>query len=275
MKKTYHLRTLGVLVSALAALGLAACDSGGDSGGAGGGSGGGTSAGPAAQTSTSSGGPATSSSSTGGNLTLSMIDDMEDMDGSILASTGRSGAWYVYNDASATGMQTPPVDPKGMTPFPMTALSPPRGSSMYAAHTSGSGFSVWGAGFGFDLSNSGGMNPVKSPYDASKYSGVHFFAKSNGPLGIRINIGDGNTTPEGGKCVSGGMMPTCSDDFGMALNLTDAWQEFTIKFSDMTQAGWAMQKLPAIDAKTLYSVHFQVAQGLPFDIWVDDIAFFN
>src|SRR5262245_29503993 len=133
MKKTL-LRSLGLLISGFAALSLSACDNG-STGGTGGAGGAGSSNGPTS-TSTSNG-PATSSS-TGMNLMLETIDDMEDMDGSITMAGGRQGAWYSYNDG--TGMQTPPVDPMGMTPFPMSMLMPARGSSKYGAHTSGMGF---------------------------------------------------------------------------------------------------------------------------------------
>src|SRR5262245_41289555 len=101
MKKTLFLRSLGVLISGLSVLALYACDEGGT-----GGSGGtGSNSASSGQGSTSSG-MTGSSSSSGGNLTLSMIDDMEDMNGSILMMDGRQGAWYSYNDTS--GMQTPP-----------------------------------------------------------------------------------------------------------------------------------------------------------------------
>lgn len=276
MKKTLLLRSLGVVTSLFAALTLSACDDGSSAGtGGAGGSGSGSGKASSTSTSTSTGSNTGSSSSGGTNLTLSMIDDMEDMDGSILSAEGRQGAWYVYNDASPAGMQTPMVDPKGMTPFPMSATS--RGASKFAANTHGMGFTVWGAGFGFDLNNSGGMNPVKSPYDASAYKGIHFYAKiGSGAIGaVRFNVGDVNTTPEGGKCTTGGMMPTCSDDFGQNLNLTTDWQDITIAFSDMKQVGWAMQKLPSIDTKSLYSVHFQAGTKTSFDIWIDDIAFYK
>ena len=82
-------------------------------------------------------------------MTLSTIDDMEDQDGSIIATDGRKGAWYTYNDMS--GMQTPVMgDPFGMNPVPK-----PRSGSTYAAHTFGSNFTIWGAGFGFDFNNNG------------------------------------------------------------------------------------------------------------------------
>ncbi len=268
MKKTLLLGSLGLLISGFAALAASGCDNG-STGGTGGAGGAGASNGPASSTTNS--GPGTSSS-TGMALTLESIDDMEDMDGSITMAGGRQGAWYVYNDG--TGTQTPPVDPMGMAPFPMSMLMPARGSSKYGAHTSGMGFMTWGAGFGFDLNNTGGAMPKKLAYDASKYAGIHFWAKSSSPGAVRFNVGDGNTTPEGMKCMSGGMMPTCSDDFGQNLALATDWTEYTIKFSDMTQVGWAMQKLPAIDKTTLYSVHFQAGTGVTFDIWIDDIAFF-
>lgn len=193
-----------------------------------------------------------------------LIDDMEDGNGSIAADDGRVGAWYTYNDATATGTQTPAVK----MPFMMTELPEPRDTSKYAANSKGSGFTVWGAGFGFDLNNSG---TTKSAYDASKYTGITFWAKvgTGSTTTVRFNIGDKNTTPEGGVC----MPATCSDDFGQSLTLTESWQQFTIKFADMKAENWSKQNLAAIDKSALYAVHFQAGPMTTFDIWVDDISF--
>jgi hypothetical protein len=256
-------RYMGVLLSGVVALGVASCDEGGgndDDDGDGGDD-------PSTSSSSASGSASSTGAGMGGGSSgaVSLIDNMEDAEGSILASEGRKGAWYIYNDETMGATQEP-----AMVPFTMAKVEPPRDGSTYAANTKGSGFMTWGAGFGFDL-NTTGM--TKSAYDASKYSGISFWAKIGaGTSGaVRFNIGDKNTAPAGGVCGTG----KCDDDFGADLTLTETWQKFEIKFADMKQVGWSMAMLPAIEKSALYSVHFQSGAKLTFDIWVDDIGFFE
>lgn len=244
---------------------FAGCDEGSSRhGGPGAGGGDTTSSSSSSAGSGSSGSGSSSSSSGGSSGAMTMIDTMEDGDGSILPNAGLQGAWYTYNDKTAGATQTPPE----MTPFVMSALNPPRNGSAFAANTNGSGFTTWGAGFGFDLNNNG---TSKGPYDASAFTGITFWAKIGaGAVGaIRVNIGDKNTTPEANICAVG----KCSDDFGKDITLTEQWQQFTIPFADMKQVGWSTVILPAIDKASLYTVHFQTGAKATFDTWIDDIAF--
>ena len=88
--------------------------------------------------------------------------------------------------------------------------------SQYALKTSGSGFTVWGAGVGTDVAT---VNNKKAPYDASDYSGLRFWAKSGGDdLTLRVKLQDGNTTPEGGVCSDAAMK--CNDTFGQFVDIT-------------------------------------------------------
>lgn len=259
-------RSMGVLLSGAVTLSVASCDEGSGESGAGGGGG---NDGPTTASSSVSGSASSTSGGTGtgggSSGKESLIDNMEDGEGSILAAEGRKGAWYIYNDETMGATQEP-----AMVPFTMAKVDPPRDGSTYAANTKGSGFTTWGAGFGFDL-NTTGM--TKSPYDASKYAGISFWAKvGKGASGaVRFNIGDKNTAPAGGVCAPG----KCDDDFGQDLTLTESWQKIEIKFADMKQVGWSMATLPAIEKSALYSVHFQSSKSLTFDIWIDDIAFFE
>lgn len=249
---------VGAFLSCVAvlAIGLVACDPGSStddttsSSASGSGSG------------SSSSGDSSSSSSGGGTMTLIPIDDMEDQEGSILS---KSGAWYTYNDMTMGATQMPPVG----DPYVMTAVPKPNGSSQYAAQTTGSGFTTWGAGFGFDLNNDG---TTKKAFDASAYAGITFWALAGagGTTNIRFNVGDSQTTPEAGNC---GTM--CSDDFGANITLTTDWKQFTFRFADMKTVNWSKQNLTAIKKAELYYVHFQASQNTTFDIWVDDISFFT
>jgi hypothetical protein len=196
-----------------------------------------------------------------------LIDDMNDGDGSILAASGRIGAWYTYNDATPSAMQTPPA----MTAFTMQAGG--RDGTGYAAVTSGSGFTLWGAGMGFNLHDPGdGMNgSAKVTYDASAYTGLAFWAKA-GPgsvTSVRVNVSDKNTDPAGAVCAPA---DKCNDHFGKDIHLTETWTLYTMTFNELLQLGWG-QSFSALDVAHLYAIQFQVAKGVTFDIRLDDVAF--
>jgi hypothetical protein len=221
----------------------------------------------------SSGGSSSGSDSGGGGpasgLVLDLIDDMEGGTGSILASKGRVGAWYTYNDGTAGAVETPPAG----EPFVPSELSPARETSHFAARMSGSGFTTWGAGMGLNLNDpgSGDGGSAKATYDASAYDGIAFWAKTAAGPGasLRLNVSDKDTDPSGGLCAPAAK---CSDHFGKSLNITSEWVQYVIRFSDMAQLGWGAS-VPAFDAKSLYAIQFQVAKGAAFDVWIDDVAF--
>ncbi|KYF89304.1 hypothetical protein BE20_09425 [Sorangium cellulosum] len=287
MKNRIFLRSLNLALCGLAVAAFAACgDDGGDgSGGAGGGTSTTTSSGSVSPSTTSTGStePSTSSTTTaasttaattgagGGPQTLEMIDDMEDNNNAILAAGGRVGYWYTFNDKTEGATQNPPPDPTGTgeTPFTMTELDPARGQSKYAARSWGTGFTEWGIGFGFDLKSEDGD---KTPYDASAYTGITFWAKLGPGSGTvtSIKISDPGTDPVGGACTD-----KC-DPWQWEFPATEEWQQFTIPFADMKQGGWGDPAgTTQIDATKLYSIQFQVGQADAFDLYIDDLAFYN
>jgi hypothetical protein len=198
-----------------------------------------------------------------------VVANFEEGTGAVLQVGGRGGGFYMFNDG--TGMQMPPT---GMLP---PAAKTDRCGSTYALCMSGKGFMTWGAGMGTDFApTTGGMGMgTKQTYDASAYKGLAFWAKSNtSTTSVRIGFKDKNTAPEGGQCdamMSSGAM-ACNDDWGKALTFTDTWQPFTVMFSDLTQAGWG-KAFTAFDVKAVYSVQFQVSQGIDFDVCIDDVFF--
>jgi hypothetical protein len=199
-----------------------------------------------------------------------LIDDMESDTGRI-RSPGRNGFWLWFDDGTDGGSLSP-----SSLPLLPTLNSPPRGTSLYAERLTGSGFNVWGAGMGFDLKDNydgGTINldggTSKTQYDASGYSGITFFAKAGGAAGflVRVNAPDKNTDPSGGVCT------TCYDHFGTSISLTTTWQQFTIKWSSMTQKGFGTPHETAVAAANLYGLQFNISNGVTFDMWIDDISF--
>jgi hypothetical protein len=206
-----------------------------------------------------------------GPIVESMIDDMEDPDDAILVADGRRGAWFVLNDGTDGGVQSPATGAL----FTMTAIPGGRGASMYAAHTSGQGFTTWSALFGFWVNRRPAQ--LKQLYDAHAYNALTFWAKTSAsdaakfsPF-VRVQLPDRNTDPDGQICTADGSAG-CSDHFGKSITLANDWTKYTIRFNSLQQAGFGMVA-PALDAAHLYGVEFQFPLGSTFDCWIDDIAF--
>jgi hypothetical protein len=185
-----------------------------------------------------------------------LIDDMEDGDGKVSALGGRGGDWFTYHDATA-GTQMPAQG------GPVTPEASDRANSTKAMHTSGSGFSDWGAGLGVALS-------LSCPYDGSAYAGIAFYAKGAGPLTIKVKTAATSPVAEGGSCAA-----TCYDHFKKDIVLTSSWSRYEIKWADLAQGGWGT---PATFAPAaLIGVNFEIvtSPGMPvsFDFWVDDLTF--
>lgn len=197
-----------------------------------------------------------------GVATALPIDDLEDGDNVITTAGSRVGYWYTYNDGTAT--QVP--DPKAL--FKPTAPGSTL-SAKFAAATSGPAFTTYGAGMGFDFNNVM-MKPC--PYDATAYSGITFYAKSNGTAGLAIKamVKTAATTASssGGTCTA-----MCDDHFALKSTLTTAWAKYTITFSAATFAQEGFGTKAAFDKTKVLGMQFQVAKDLKFDFSIDDITF--
>jgi hypothetical protein len=201
---------------------------------------------------------ATTTSGSGGNAQLAdLIDDLESGTGSIIATNGRVGAWYTYNDESPQGTQTPLM---GMTFAP----AGPGYMSALGAQTVGSGFAVWGAGMGFDLNNNG---VTRLPYNVSAYSGIVFWAKGNATVRVKLPTTTITPVAESGTCTA-----QCSDAHGMAIALTGSWTQYSIAFSQLAQEGWGLAA--SFEGDKVLAIQFQVAANVGFDFWIDDIGFY-
>ena len=152
-----------------------------------------------------------------------IINDMEA--GTAIQSTATPGYWYTYNDMTVGATQTPVVNGTFVT----AQLVPPRGASSYAVHTTGSGFTGWGAGMGFNF-----IGPKMSTVDASKYKGVTFYAKGSGS--VRVNVLTKATAPEG--CVCGSQPKGCFDHFSVLKTFTSDFTQFNINWADLAQQGY-------------------------------------
>jgi hypothetical protein len=189
-----------------------------------------------------------------------LIDDFEDGDDQLMRIAGRDGSWFVSNDGSYRSQQTP--DP-GMDTLP-SLLAPPRGTSTRAMHTTGSGFTNWGALIGANFL----MGTTPSPYDISAHQGLTFAAKIGNPMAarlLRVSIRNYDTLY---GCTD------CGDHFGAPATLGEAFQTIIVPFSSFKQQGWGKPQMATFDATRTYAVTFVWAARQNFDVWIDDLSFY-
>jgi Carbohydrate binding domain (family 11) len=207
----------------------------------------------------------TADEATGGEVEVAiapgdMIDDFEDGDGIELASDGRVGGWFAYNDGSADGIQVPALG----TPLEPSAGGPP--GSTLCATTNGDGFTAWGAGIGIDVHHPW-RDPLPSSYDASAFAGIAFWAR--GDTALRVRLVDAATAEVafGGACEIG-----CNDSHGATFLLDDQWRQYVLPFADATQEGWGTAV--AFDPAGLIGVSFQTPAGSAFALSIDELGFY-
>jgi hypothetical protein len=199
------------------------------------------------------------SAGSGGKSMLElMIDDFEDGNVTLLPAGERTGSWYMGNDNSFGGMQLP-FQNTGLVDL----LEPPRGSSERGLHTWGSGFDDWGAMVRADFNVQTGM---AEPYDASAYTGVKLWARSNDldTYRIRVQI---PTPATDDNCFQ------CGDHFGTTVETTPDWSEFVVPFEQMAQEGFGTE-VGQLELEQAIGVQLGFPRGEDFDVWIDDVSFY-
>jgi hypothetical protein len=208
--------------------------------------------------------------STGTGTSTVLTADMTGWVDHTTNSLGIQGAWYAYGDGYGT-TGTPPGDCKAATcsvitaPVPGSGAFAPTGTAQCTAGTAAivptaaDYPTVWGGGIGFDLNNTGGANPVKSPYDAPTNKVIGFsFTIDMVPLGgIRVEI----PTPTTGSTAHFKTITTAGPQ--------------TVLLSEVLQGSWVVPAT-TIDPKALLSVQFHVpttmSSPVPYTFCVDKFA---
>jgi predicted chitinase len=251
------LRSTGIALGLLAAA-VISCTNGslGDNGevgaAAGPSSSGGASAAQAGGTSASGAPTSTAGTSATGNpacpgAATYLITDLETM--------SQWNAWQLTNDATPGGTQTP-----------MGAFAPEISNAdlHYSAHTTGNGFTNWGAGLVLNLAS------ARKCYDLSKFTGFKFSAK--GPargLIVAAQVPGVLPTTSGGTCAT-----NCFDSHKTSVVLTSDFADYTLYWGQFQQAGWGT---PVVFQGTDVQVFdFEVGPAdMPFDFWIDNISFID
>jgi hypothetical protein len=199
-----------------------------------------------------------------------LIDDMEDGDPSIAQVLDRNGSWWVTGDPTPGGTVTPP---SGAAPPPERILGG-RCDSRRAIRVTGQGFKEWGAvvsvGMGYDTQS--------TPTDASSFQGVMFWARvgETNNSKVRVQFQDVHTFPEGGLCKPERGAPDESyNGFGTELVPIDTkWRLYKLPFARMTQRDFGY-RADSLDPSQIYNIDWNLDADSVFDLWVDDVWFYE
>ena len=195
-----------------------------------------------------SGGTSSSSGGAGGAATCPgaaayMISDLEQQ--------SQWASWSTSHDMTAGGMQTPAGA--------FVAEQLPDGH--YAVHTTGTGFTTWGAGVALNTA------AAKKCLDFSKFTGVKFRAKGPANLVVAAQVPGVVPVTSGGTCPD-----NCYDSHKVSVAVGADFAEYTLYWSQFQQAGWGTHADFQGSAVTL--LDFEVGPtDMPFNFWIDEVAF--
>jgi hypothetical protein len=263
-------------------------------------------------------------------LTFTKIADMEGT-GSLIEWVpppgATAGAWFTATDCAQHDRIDPPFAPGGSETWSYAVLPTPQQTmpgivSTHATRlrTTAPLVGIWGANVGVLFASpevDGGAGPVDAgfptndagacitppndypnpPVDLTGYQGVTFWARAESPGGraMRVQFNDVNTDPRGGMCQETDTSSSddyCYNSFGVLIELTDTFRQYTLDFSKFTQkGGWGYHPPGGIDWSRVFELNFQMdlpsctasasamcpggAPELSFDIWIDDLYFVN
>jgi hypothetical protein len=157
--------------------------------------------------------------------------------------------WYEYKDSTA-----------GATLSPLATVTPGAAGTAHALHLAGSGFAAFGAGVGVQLRCLSG----------SGHQGITFWAKgtsgTSNTIQLQVAIPATHAVADGGDCTT-----KCYDHPSKKVTLGSAWQQYNVKFSDLTQAGFGT---PATYGGIIMALNWVSLEGPTVDFQVDEVSFF-
>ncbi len=171
-----------------------------------------------------------------------------------LEQTSEWASWSTTHDTTAGGTQTPAAA------F-MAEVAPT--AEHYAAHTTGTGFTDWGAGLV--------LNPAsaKKCLDFSKFTGVKFRAKGPANLIVAAQVPGVLPTTSGGTCTA-----NCYDSHKTTVVVGADFADYTLYWSQFVQAGFGTPVV--FKGADVTAFDFEVGPGdMPFNFWIDNVAFID
>gem|GEM_PF-4501752 len=197
--------------------------------------------------------------------TPTLIDDMEDNNNGVLLNQCRNGYWYNYNDGTGGGVQK-----TGGVSGPFTMGSPGvgyngTGTSLYCVEVStNSGFTNYGAGFGFGFNSSAGVVPT-GDYNAYGYHGIQFYAKNT--------VGSPTVT----FAVTDDLVIASSyaiGPHGVPLIFTSNWTLYQVSMAQLIASANSYGGPTVFDPSKIQQCQWSVPGGAASDIWIDNVSFY-
>ena len=211
-------------------------------------------------------GSATTAGASGGGSVnpptgVDMLDDMEDGNFYLTQKPPRFGFWYVAGDTTV-GAKLPKIEAL------IAALAPARDASSSAVHFTASGFKGWGSSVGLSFTDAASK---RSPYDAGSALGISFWVRGSvsDNAKLRVQFPLLGTDPTGKQCGGAGQ-GQCLDHFATQVSVTSQWQQVTVLFTSVHQAGWGVP-LTGFDPSQMLGIEWSAGIA-NVDIWLDDLA---
>lgn len=189
-----------------------------------------------------------------------LIDDFEHLSSSSLPQLGnRRGSWFIANDGTPLGQQTPqdgrPTQNVGLTGAGFASTA--------------SGFEGWGALFGVSLNDVGGH---ACGYNASGFTGISFWARTNNgsTQSIRVGVPIPAIIPlvRGGTCSGVG----CDDNHFAVVTVSGDWELIAIEWGDLQQnSAWLHDNKYSFDPTQIAQITFGSTPG--YSLVIDDLMF--
>ncbi len=204
-----------------------------------------------------------------------LIDDFDDGDDRF-SGNGVIGQWFSYDDET-DGTQSPDSnndwapEPGGVT------------ESGYALHLQGGGFTTWGSGQSAVLAYESGENCL---LDASIYDGISFWVRGTieptedadlidrdqGALIVILTDKDVIPIEDGGRCDP--QEGTCWDAHRVRIKPDECWQRYALSISEFAPDGFGNSD-ENLNLSELVNLSFSVAQDQNFDLWIDELSFYE
>jgi len=172
-------------------------------------------------------------------------------------TVGIQGPWYSYDDCTdSPGMCTMNHTP-GTGAFANTDGKMCTKGTTFPVKAEADFSKEWGAGIALDLNNSGGMDAMKLPFDATANHVIGFAMNITGTApGLRVNI----TSPAAGN------------DAHFKNGIVGA---NNVLFSAVMQGSWVKTKTP-LDQTKILAVQFQIpsvmGKAVDFDFCVEGLS---
>jgi hypothetical protein len=194
-----------------------------------------------------------------------MIDSAEGDSPHGDTDSGIPGHWWCAGDGTPGATTTAQWKQSGGAGYYNVVLSPPRGDSLRAMYFNGTGFDTWGVAMGM---------AVNSCVDASAYTGIKFWVKSNTASGFTatFHVGTYETEPAREGLFGGGCTSGCDGIYQTLVDITTEWQEVTVPFCSLIASG-AATALPFAKSK-ISQIGWIVPPSTDFDFYIDDVTFY-